>query len=360
MLFGQKINKIKTLFFIAVAISFASSCKEETSTYRSFISPLIGLNVKSGNDVEVKLLFGKDKPVDSVVYLIDTIKSVSKTDTAAVKLKTEGLILGNHIITAKIYNGSEFEDLTTNINILSAKAPDLYTYKVIAKFPHDTTAYVEGLEYHDGFFYEGTGEKGNSYLKKVDIKSGKALQQVKLDTAYFGEGMTVVGDKILQITWQEKTAFEYDKNTFKLIKKFPFSVGQAGWGLAFDGEKILNSDGTNTIYFLDKNNYSQIGSIDVYDDKGAISQLNELEVIDGKIYANVYLTNDIVIIDPKTGAVEGKIDLNGLFPIRDYFKTDGERENNVLNGIAYDKVSKRLFVAGKKWPYIFEIKISKK
>ncbi|WP_231460336.1 MULTISPECIES: glutaminyl-peptide cyclotransferase [unclassified Pedobacter] len=359
MLFGLKINKIKTLFFIAVAISFASSCKEESSTYRSFISPLTGLNVKSGNEIDVKVLFGKEKAVDSVVYLIDTIKSVSKTDTSAIKLKTEGLKLGNHIITAKIYNGSESEDLTTNINILSAKAPDLYTYQVVAKFPHDTSAYVEGLEYHDGNFYEGTGEKGNSYLKKVDVKSGKTLQQVKLDTAYFGEGITVIDNKILQITWNEKTAFEYDKNTFKLIKQFPFSVGQAGWGLTFDGVKILNSDGTNTIYFLDKNTYRQIGSIDVYDDKGAISQLNELEVIEGKIYANVYLTNDIVIINPNTGAVEGKIDLTGLFSTS-YFKTDNERMNNVLNGIAYDKATKRLFVAGKKWPYIFEIKISKK
>ena len=359
MLFGLKINKIKTLFFIAVAISFASSCKEETSTYRSFISPLIGLNVKSGNEFDVKVLFGKEKQVDSVVYLIDTLKAISKSDTAAVKLKTEGLKLGNHIITAKIYNGSEFEDLTTNINILSAKAPDLYTYKVIAKIPHDTSAYVEGLEYHDGFFYEGTGEKGNSYLKKVDVKSGKTIQQVKLDTAYFGEGITVIDNKILQITWNEKTAFEYDKNSFKLIKQFPFSVGQAGWGLAFDGEKILNSDGTNTIYFLDKNTYKQLGSIDVYDDKGPRDSINELEYIDGKIYANVYLTNDIVIINPKTGAIEGKIDLTGLFSPT-YFKTDGERMNNVLNGIAYDKVTKRLFVAGKKWPYIFEIQITKK
>lgn len=360
MLFGLKINKIKTLFFIAVAISFASSCKEESSTYRSFISPLIGLNVKSGNEFDVKVLFGKEKQVDSVIYLIDTNKAISKTDTAAVKLKTEGLKLGNHIITAKIYNGAEFEDLTTNINILAAKAPDLYTYKVISKFPHDTSAYVEGLEYHDGFFYEGTGEKGNSYLKKVDVKSGKTLQQVKLDTAYFGEGITVIDNKILQITWQEKTAFEYDKNTFKPIRKFPFSVGQAGWGLAFDGEKILNSDGTNIIYFLDRNTYKQIGSIDVYDDKGPRDSINELEYIDGKIYANVYLTNDIVIINPQTGAIEGKIDLTDLFPVKDYFKTDDARGNNVLNGIAYDKVTKRLFVAGKKWPYIFEIQIIKK
>ncbi|MFC3561900.1 glutaminyl-peptide cyclotransferase [Pedobacter jamesrossensis] len=360
MLFGLKINHLKTLLFIAVVMSLASSCNNHSSTgtYRSFISPLIGLNVKSGNDFDVQVLFGKEKKVDSVVYLIDTVKTVSKTDTAAIKLRTEGLKLGNHLLTAKIYNGGESEDLTSNINILAAKAPDLYTYKVISKLPHDTSAYVEGLEYHDGFFYEGTGEKGNSDLRKVNLQTGKVLQRAKLDTALFGEGITIIGNKIFQLTWMDKKAFVYDKNTFKQVAELQYN--REGWGLAFDGQKILASDGSNTIYFLDKDNYQQIGSIEVYDDKAEIRQLNELEFIDGKIYANVYQTNTIVIINPENGAVEGKIDLTGIFPVADYYKTDDARGNNVLNGIAYDKARKRLFVAGKKWPYIFEIQILKK
>lgn len=360
MLFGPKINYFKTLLFIAIGISLVSSCNNHSSTgtYRSFISPLIGLNVKSGNDFDVKVLFGKEKKVDSVIYLIDTIKAISKTDTTAIKLKTAGLKLGNHLLTAKIYNGSESEDLTSNINVLAAKAPDLYTYKVISKLPHDTSAYVEGLEYHDGFFYEGTGEKGQSDLRKVNMQTGKVLQRAKLDTALFGEGITVIGNKILQLTWMDKKAFVYDKDTFKQLDELQYN--REGWGLVFDGQKILASDGSNTIYFLDKNSYQQIGSIYVYDDKGSVDSLNELEYIDGKIYANVYQTNTIVIINPENGAVEGKIDLTGLFPVMQYFKTDDARGNNVLNGIAYDKIGKRLFVAGKKWPYIFEIKVIKK
>lgn len=360
MHFGLKINKLKTLFFIAITVSIASSCSDSStkSTYRSFISPLIGLNVKAGNDFDVKVLFGNEKKIDSVIYLIDTVKAMSKTDTAAVKLKTTGLKLGNHLLTAKIYSGSQSEDLTSNINLLAAKSPDLYIYKVITKFPHDTSAYVEGLEYHDGFFYEGTGEKGNSDLRKVNIQTGKVIQRARLDTALFGEGITIIGNKIFQLTWTDKKAFVYDKDTFKQLAELTYN--REGWGLVFDGQKILASDGSNTIYFLDKDNYQKIGSIDVYDDKGEIRQLNELEYIDGKIYANVYQTNTIVIINPESGAVEGEIDLAGLFPVADYYKTDDARGNNVLNGIAYDKVGKRLFVAGKKWPYIFQIQISKK
>lgn len=359
MHFGQKINQLKTLLFIAIVISLASSCSNSSTkaTYRSFISPLVGLNVKSGNDFDVKILFGKEKKVDSVVYLVDTVKAISKTDTTAIKLTTTDLKLGNHLLTAKIYNAGESEDLTSNINILAAKEPDLYTYKVISKLPHDTSAYVEGLEYHNGFFYEGTGEKGSSDLRKVNVQNGKVLQRARLDTALFGEGITIIGNKILQLTWMDKKAFVYDKDTFKQLAELTYS--REGWGLAFDGQKILTSDGSNTIYFLDKDNYQQIGSIDVYDDKGEIRSLNELEYIDGKIYANVYQTNTIVIINPENGAVEGKIDLTGLFPVADYFKTDDARGNNVLNGIAYDQAGKRLFVAGKKWPYIFHIQISR-
>ncbi len=360
MLFGPKINQIKSLLFVAFIIAFISACKTDNpATYRSFISPLIGLNVSSGKEVAVKILFGVDKKVDSVVYLIDTKKIITKTDTTGINLKTAGLKLGNHLITAKIYGAGESEDLTSNINILSNRAPDEYTYKIIGTLPHDTASYVEGLEFHDGFFYESAGNYGHSSLRKVDPATGKVVQKVELDAQYFGEGITVVGDKIIQLTYMEKVGFVYDKSTFKKLSEFQYLTGREGWGLAFDGKKILNTDGSNTIFFLDKDTYQKVGSIDVFDDKSAIQQLNELEVIDGKIYANVYTTNNILIINPESGAVESRIDLSGLLP-DDYFKNDDARNNNVLNGIAYDKVNKRLFVTGKKWPKIFEIKIIKK
>ncbi|QNN42293.1 glutaminyl-peptide cyclotransferase [Pedobacter roseus] len=360
MRFGLKINPIKNFIFIGVALAFVSACKDSTTTtYRSFLSPMIGLNVPAGKEFDVKVQFGNEQKVDSVIYLIDTVKAFSKTDTSAIKLKTEGLKLGNHLLTAKIFGEGKSEDLTSNINILAAQAPAEYTYKVIKTLPHDTASYVEGLEYHDGFFYESAGDYGHSSLRKVDQASGKVLQKADLDKQYFGEGITVIGNKIIQLTYREKVGFVYDKATFKKLSEFSYTTGREGWGLAFDGQKVLNTDGSNTIFFLNKDTYQKIGSIDVFDDKGAIQNLNELEVIDGKIYSNVYTTNNILIINPETGAVEGKIDLSGLLPA-DYFKTEDAKANNVLNGIAYDKATKRLFVAGKKWPHIFQIELVKK
>lgn len=360
MRFGLKINPIKNFMFIGVALAFVSACKDTTTTtYRNFVSPMIGLNVPSGNEFDVKVQFGTEQKVDSVVYLIDTIKVVSKTDTSAIKLRTAGLKLGNHLLTAKIFGEGKSEDLTSNINILAAQAPAEYTYKIIKTLPHDTASYVEGLEYHDGFFYESAGDYGHSSLRKVDPATGKVLQKADLDKQYFGEGITVIGNKIIQLTYREKVGFVYDKATFKKLSEFSYTTGREGWGLAFDGQKVLNTDGSNTIFFLNKDTYQKTGSIDVFDNKGAIQNLNELEVIDGKIYANVYTTNNILIINPETGAVEGKVDLSGLLPA-DYFKTEDAKANNVLNGIAYDKATKRLFVAGKKWPHIFQIELVKK
>ncbi|WP_443936747.1 glutaminyl-peptide cyclotransferase [Pedobacter sp. MW01-1-1] len=334
------------------------SCKD-TQTYRTFISPEAGLSVSSGKDIDVDVQFGTATKVDSVVYLLDsTIVSVKK-DTSDLKVSTTGLKLGSHLITAKIYAEGKSEDITSNVNVLAAMAPLEYGYKIVATLPHDTSSYVEGLEYHDGFFYESAGDYGHSSLRKVNPTTGKVLQKTDLDKKYFGEGITVLGDKIIQLTYKEGVGFVYDKATFKQVAEFAYTAGREGWGLAFDGEKVLNTDGSNTIFFLDKNNYQKIGSIDVFDHTGAVVNLNELEYIDGKIYANVYTTNSIIIINPQTGAVEGKIDLSGLLP-NDYFKTDYEIGNNVLNGIAYDKVSKRLFVTGKKWPHVFQIQLIKK
>ncbi len=360
MLFGQRINRILIICSLGLAILGSSSCKNNTtSSYRSFTAPLIGSHIASGKVFEVKIQFGNQDKVDSVVYFLDTLKMVTAKDTQAVKLNTAGLKLGSHLLKAQIYGQGTPEELTSNINILAAKPPVQYTYKVVKSLPHDTASYVEGLEYHDGYFYESAGDYGHSSIRKVEVATGKVVKKTELDKQYFGEGMTVIGNKIIQLTYREKVGFVYDRETFKKLGEFPYTAGREGWGLAFDGEKILNTDGSNTIFFLDKNTYQKIGSIEVYDDKGQIDNLNELEYIDGKIYANVYTSNDVLIIDPLTGAVEGRIDLSGLLPAN-YFKTPDEISNNVLNGIAYDQATGRLFVTGKKWPNIFEIKLIKK
>jgi len=174
-----------------------------------------------------------------------------------------------------------------------------------------------------------------------------------LDSAVFGEGISIVGDKILQLTYHEKIGYVYDKTTFKLLSTFPDPFAAEGWGMCFDGTKLYMDDSSNRLWFLDKNTYKVNGFVDVYDDKGPVNSINELEYIDGKIYANVWQTNNIIVIDPKTGAVIEKIDLTSLYP-------EDKRSPNadVLNGIAYDSTGKRIFITGKKWPHLYQVKFN--
>jgi glutamine cyclotransferase len=192
-------------------------------------------------------------------------------------------------------------------------------------------------------------------LKWVDVTSGKALQQVKLEDKYFGEGSTLVGDKIVVLTYRENQGLVYDAKTFQQQGTFVYPTSRDGWGLCFDGKQLIMSDGSNLLYFMNKDTYKDESTIAVYDNNGPVESLNELEYIDGKIYANIYTKNIVVVIDPATGVVEKQIDFSGLLP-DDYFKTEDDRANNVLNGIAWDKAGKRLFVTGKKWPHLFEVK----
>ena len=174
-----------------------------------------------------------------------------------------------------------------------------------------------------------------------------------VDPTIFAEGISIVGNKIIQLTWTEKIGYVYDKDSFKLLNTFNNNVGEEGWGMCFDGKKLYMDDKTNRIWFLNKDTYRAIGFIDVYNDKKAIDSINELEYIDGKLYANVYQTNDIIVIDPKTGAVLQKIDLSNLYRNR-------MPNADVLNGIAYDAKTKRIFITGKKWPHLYQVKFVKK
>ncbi|MXV49413.1 glutaminyl-peptide cyclotransferase [Pedobacter sp. HMF7647] len=343
-------------FIIPLAALFSlAACKTNKNLSVSFVSPEAGSVIKADTTFKAELDLAGKKP-DSVVYFMDLAK-VGKTsgETASADLKTTDLKLGNHLLTAKVFADGTTEEAGSNIVVVASKAPVEYSFKVVNIFPHDTASFTEGLEYHDGFLYESTGEYGESTLQKVDLTTGKAIKKIDLDSKYFGEGITIIGDKIIQLTYQEHVGFVYDKNTFKKLSEFNYQAGAEGWGMYFDGDQILTNGGSNEIHILNKDSYQKVGDLDVYDDKGPVNQLNEMEMIDGKIYANIWQTNRIVIIDPKTGAVEGNIDLSDLYPL--------EKRNinaDVLNGIAYDKVGKRLFVTGKKWDKLFEIKVTPK
>jgi glutamine cyclotransferase len=346
----------KYILIVLIVSVFLFSCGDKSgktnSANSSFNSPESGQLLKSGDSINIYLAYA-DGLVDSIQYFVDTIKLATKTDTTGYQLNSSDLPLGSRLITAKIYRKGVLEEVTSNIVLVSSKIPVQYGYKIIKSFPHSTKVYTEGLEYHDGYLYESAGDYGHSALLKLTL-GGKVVQKQTLGDKYFGEGITIVEDKIIQLTYKEKIGFEFDKNTFKLIKTFPYNHANEGWGLYFNGDIIYNTDGSNRIFMLDKNTYQSKGFLEVYDDKGAVTQLNELELIQGKLYANIYTSELIAIIDPKTGAVEAYLNMMGLphAPVLD-------PSQDVLNGIAYDKKGKRIFVTGKKWDKLFQIEIVK-
>jgi glutamine cyclotransferase len=226
--------------------------------------------------------------------------------------------------------------------------PLSYTYEVVNVFPHDQNAFTQGLVIEEGVLYEGTGLYGNSTLRRVDLETGNVLQMYALPDEFFGEGITVFGDRIIQLTWQHQKGFVYDKNSFDLLQEFSYPT--EGWGITNDGSQLIMSDGTANLYFLDPVTFEKTGQVEVHDNE-TVTNLNELEYINGEVYANIWFTNKIAIINPHTGQVRGWIDLTGI-----YNQENGD-PNSVLNGIAYDAEGDRLFVTGKMWSQLFEIEL---
>jgi len=231
----------------------------------------------------------------------------------------------------------------------NSKAAPVSTYKIVKTYPHDRQAFTQGLQYVNGVLYEGTGQNGQSGIRKVNLETGEVLQRQPLDARYFGEGITVWGDTLLQLTWQSEIGFVYDLKTFKQTKSFSYQ-GE-GWGLTHDGTRLIMSDGSSALRFLDPKTLKETGRVTVRDGATPVDRLNELEVVKGEVFANVWTTKRIVRIAPKTGQVTGWLDLDGILDPRDAGGAD------VLNGIAYDATGDRLFVTGKWWPKLFEIKI---
>jgi len=223
-----------------------------------------------------------------------------------------------------------------------------WRHEVVRSFPHDANAFTQGLLFKDGFLYESTGRKGESSLRKVELETGKVVQRFGVGRQYFAEGLAAWGTQLLQLTWDSNLGFVYDRATFKQLRTFTFR-GE-GWGLADDGSRLVMSDGTPTLRFLNPETLAEIGQVRVLDGPAAVDDLNELEVVKGEIFANVWLTDRIAVIAPATGKVIAWLDLKGLMPARN----DADA---VLNGIAYDAARDRLFVTGKLWPRMFEIRV---
>jgi glutaminyl-peptide cyclotransferase len=231
------------------------------------------------------------------------------------------------------------------------RAAPVSGYRVINEYPHDHEAYTQGLVIDNGELFEGTGLNGRSSLRRVDLQTGSILQETELSEDYFGEGIAIVRNRIYQLTWQENTCFVYDRESFELIREFAYE--SEGWGLTHDGKELIMSDGTNRITYRDPETFEETRHIDITDGNQPVINLNELEYINGEIWANVYMTDYVARIDPETGRVVGWIDFSGLL-------SEHERRQysvDVLNGIAQDPDSGNIYVTGKLWPTMFEIEL---
>jgi glutaminyl-peptide cyclotransferase len=265
------------------------------------------------------------------------------------KLNTQGNKTGWHqlIVRGSTKDKEDFVD-TLRVELISDIVPVQIQYTVLTSYPHQVTSFTEGLEFYKGNLYEGTGQNGGSKLMKVDLKTGSSIKEIPLELKYFGEGITIVKDNIYQLTWQSGVCFRYDMN-FKLNKTFTYYT--QGWGMTHDGTTLIMSDGSSKIYFYNTE-MEKVGEIDVYDQSGPVRNLNELEFVDGYIFANIFESTKIVKIDPKTGKVVGFMDMKSMVPANVNVTKD------VLNGIAHQPFENALYVTGKNWPLLFKIKLT--
>ena len=267
--------------------------------------------------------------------LLSNLAPLLRTSSAGFFLLFLGVLLTLFSFAAPVSSGPE------------GKAP-VWGYKIIRTFPHDPKAYTQGLVFYQGSLYEGTGLQGKSSLRKIELETGSSITLASLPDSYFGEGITIFAGKLIQLTWQNRTGFVYGLRPFKLLNKFYYNT--EGWGITQNGHRLIMSDGTDILYFLDPQSFQEENRIRVKDRDKPVSLLNELEFIKGAIYANVYLSDRIVRIDPENGRVTGWINLSGLLSAKEHLAGA-----EVLNGIAYDSEKDRIFVTGKFWPKLFEI-----
>ena len=301
--------------------------------------------------IGVSLVNKKDKNIKNVSYALEG-KPLTLTND---KITLETSTLGNKKLSAEISYEETVVNIEKKITILSSKPPELYTYEILKEYPHDTKAYTQGLEFYNDTLYESTGRRGQSSLRKINYKTGKVLKQINLDPAYFGEGITILNDTLYQLTWQNKTGFIYDVNSFKKIGNFQYGESKEGWGLCNDGTKLFKSDGTEKIWFLNPNTLIEEEHIETVTNKSVFNKANELEYVAGKLYANVYQKPSIMIIDATSGAIEGVINFSGLID-----RVTKHKDMDVLNGIAYHPTRKTFFITGKNWDKLFEVNILKK
>jgi len=345
-------------FFISTLVLLFMACGSGNQKPSSLFEIVLEGNtssIKQNDALGVTIKNLKDKTIEKIVYTVDD----SEMPVTENKIKFDIPKLGNKVLKASITYEGETVAVTKKIKLLAANAPEIYTYTILNEYPHDTNAYTQGLEFYNDTLFESTGKNGRSFLRKLDFTTGKVHQQVDLDKTYFGEGITILNGKVYQLTWKSGLGFLYDVNGLKKLDNFQYGKSREGWGLANNGEKIYKSDGTEKIWFLNPETLVEEGYIETVTNSSIFNKANELEYVNGKLYANVYQKPSVMIINSNSGAIEGVVNFGGLSD--KVTKTDNwVATDNVLNGIAYHPKRKTFFVTGKDWDKLFEVQIHKK
>ncbi|HMB64540.1 MAG TPA: glutaminyl-peptide cyclotransferase [Eudoraea sp.] len=345
-------TSFKFIAFSSIALFFLA-CGGDADPAKFFDIQLeAGKKVFQVNQaVAVDIQNKKNLAIDKITYSIDG----NELRYSGNKITLDIPKLGDKILKARVdYDGNSVE-ITEKIRVLADKVPEIYTYEIINEYPHDIEAFTQGLEFYNDTLYEGTGKNGNSWLRKVAYTTGGVIGQIDLEKSFFGEGITVFKEKIYQLTWHGKIGFVYDLKTFEKTGSFQYGNSKEGWGLCNDGEKLYKSDGTEKIWILNPETLVEEDYIQTVTNKSIFNKANELEYVNGKIYANVWQKESMMIIDAQSGAIEGVINFGGLKAhVKQHDKLD------VLNGVAYHPGRKTFFVTGKYWDKLFEVNIKKK
>ena len=337
-------NYLSIIFLSGMLFACGSNSSNKKSDFSIKTNTEKG-TISNNETLNITLENKKNHTVDSVNYTLNG-KRIQES-SALTNFK-----LGKQTIEAIVYFNNEKQTANTTITILNGETPKIYSYKIINEYPHDITSYTQGIEFFNDTLYESTGQYKESKLRKLDYKTGEVIKNINLADEYFGEGLTILHNKVYQLTWKEDTGFVYDVNSFDKLSSFKYGNSKEGWGLCNNDKSIYKSDGTEKIWLLNPDTLIEEEYIQVYTNKGKIIGINEMEWIDDKIFANRYQKDGVAIINPKNGGVIGVIDFSPLKKM--VTQHDGL---DVLNGIAYNPKTKSVFVTGKRWDKLFEVEI---
>ncbi len=346
-------KNFKLLHFISLAILTigCNSSKNSEADQFSFDTTKIKSTYLNDDTVSWSVLNPENKKIDSIVYFINDKRTKSATTITPFSFSLKDQNLGYQNCKAVVYADGEKHEIFSRIELVSSVQPQLLTYTIVNKYPHDVASFTEGLEFYKDTLYESTGKEGTSYFRKYDYKTAKVFKEVTLDKQHFGEGITLFKDKIYQLTWKSNVGFVYNAKNLKLEKQFQYDKPIEGWGMTHDENYLYQSDGTEKIWKMNPTTLKMEGFVNVYVADSKVKSVNELEYINGSIYGNIWQKDAIAVIDPKTGAVTAILNLSDL---RKQVKNP---DAEVLNGIAYNPKTKTIFVTGKNWDTLFEIRV---